>query len=182
MALSDVLAELYADENSARRVAKAAGVDVARITFTGTAANTWASLLDEAVHQKRLAEVIALALAEYPRHDALLANLFTMPMPPPSSLPKDGFMNLNNPTSMPPHTESEAVVIARLAVQLESLTVEVKRVSDGLNSLRGLNVDRIEQGLEDLAFMRGRIQTLSVVTLFLVAAVAALGLMFFLHV
>lgn len=179
MALSDVLAELYGDASSAKRVAQAAGVDVKRVAFDGTAANTWAMLVDEAVHQKRLAEVVRVAFGEYPDYEPLLAALFTMQMPPPS--PKDGFMNLNNPTSM--HTnESEAVVIAKLAAQLEGLTLEVRRVSDGLNSLRGLNVDRIEQGLEDLAFMRGRIQTLSIVTLFLVAAVGVLGLVFFLHV
>ena len=178
MALSDVLAELYVDENSARRVAKAAGVDVARIAFTGTAANTWASLVEEAVHQKRLAEVVALALSEYPRHEALMANLFTMPMPPTT---KDGFMNLNIPPTSATHNESEAAVIARLATQLEFLTVEVKRVSDGLNSIRNLNVDRIDRGLDDISYMRGRMTTLAWAVAAVTGMTLALGAAFLLH-
>lgn len=178
MALSDVLAELYADENSARRVAKAAGVDVARITFTGTAANTWASLVEEAVHQKRLAEVVALALSEYPRHEALMANLFTMPMPPTT---KDGFMNLNIPPTSATHNESEAAVIARLATQLEFLTIEVKRVSDGLNAVRNLNVEKIDRGLDDISYMRGRMTTLSYAVAIVTGMTLALGAAFLLH-
>lgn len=177
MALSDVLAELYGDRGSAERVAKAAGLDVTRVSFDGKAANTWSLLVDEAVHQKRLAELVSVAFKEYPGYEPLLTALFTMPMPPP---PKDGFMNLNIPTQT--GNESEAVVIAKLAVQLEHLTIEVKRVSEGLNSLRGINVDRIEQGLEDLAFMRGRIQTLSVAMVGVATAVAVLGLLFLMHV
>lgn len=177
MALSDVLAELYADENSARRVAKAAGVDVARITFTGTAANTWASLVEEAVHQKRLAEVVALALSEYPRHEALMANL-SMPMPPTT---KDGFMNLNIPPTSATHNESEAAVIARLATQLEFLTIEVKRVSDGLNAVRNLNVEKIDRGLDDISYMRGRMTTLSYAVAIVTGMTLALGAAFLLH-
>lgn len=106
-----------------------------------------------------------------------MANLFTMPMPPTS---KDGFMNLNNPTSVP-HNESEAAVIARLATQLEFLTVEVKRVSDGLNSIRNLNVDKIDRGLDDISYMRGRMTTLTWAVAAVTGMTLALGAAFLLH-
>lgn len=184
MALSDVLAELYADEHSARRVAKAAGVDVTRIAFTGTAANTWAALVDEAVRQQRLDKVAALALSEYPRHEPLLDYLLSNTIPPPPPPPRsDGLMTMNSSyNNNISGNESEAVVIARLSVQLEHLTTEVSRVSAGLSALRGLDVRRLEQGLSDIAYMRARIQTLSWVVAGMVAMITALSLAFLLHI
>lgn len=176
--LHDVLAELYADEESARRIVRDVGLDTTRVSFNAKAVNTWSSIVNEATAQGRLADVIRVVLKEYPAYERLLDTLWSTPMPhAPNS---DGFMNPTHNIT-PLTSESEAAVIARLATQLEYLTVEVKRVSDGLNATRGLNVERIEQGLDDIAFMRGRVITLTYAVAIVTAMTMVLGVAFLMH-
>lgn len=178
MKLAEVLAELYSDDESARRIARTAGVDLTRVAFNAKAANTWSSLLNEADSQGKLAEVVRLAMQEYPSHQPLFDAMWYMQVPPTRR--PDGYMTPNY-TITPPPNESETAVITRLATQLEYLTIEVKRVSDGLGAIRGLNVERIERGLEDVAFMRGRLTTLSYAVAIVTVLTVLLGAAFLMH-
>lgn len=66
--LRDVLAGLYADEASARRVAGQAGLMLTRIAFSPPAVNIWYAVLTEAARAGRMAEVIAMVQGEYGRN------------------------------------------------------------------------------------------------------------------
>lgn len=177
--LSNVLAELYRDRESAERVATQAGVDVSRVSFSAKASDTWSSLLDEASHQGRLMDVMSVALVEYPKHKPLFDALWSYPMPPP--VKTDGFMNPNYTVVPPAANDPESIIVAKLTVELKNLTAEVKRVSDGLENIRGLNVERIERGLEDVAFMRGRLTTLSYAVAIVTVLTVLLGAAFLMH-
>lgn len=176
MGISDVLAELYRDRASAERVAVEAGVDVSRVSWAARAADFWNSLLTEAEHQKKLGNVVGIALREYPQYPPLLNSLL------PTTLAKpDGYMNPNIVVTPPSIVESEAAVIARLATQLEFLTIEVKRVSDGLNAVRNLNVEKIDRGLDDISWMRGRVTTLTYAVAIVTGMTLVLSAAFLLH-
>jgi hypothetical protein len=69
--LRDVLAGLYPDEASARRVAAQAGLESARIAFGGQPINTWHALLTEAEHGGQVEAVAAVAQQEYPANPQL---------------------------------------------------------------------------------------------------------------
>lgn len=171
-----MLAELYRDRASAERVAIEAGIDVSRVAFAAKPGDTWVALLSEADHQKKLADVVGIALREYPQYPPLLNTLL------PTTLSKpDGFMNPNIVVTPPSMNESEAAVIARLATQLEYLTIEVKRVSEGLNAVRSLNVEKIDRGLDDIAFMRGRLTVLAYAVAVVTGMTLALSAAFLLH-
>jgi hypothetical protein len=66
------LAELYPDEGSIRRVLGAAQVYMARVPFDGTAANTWWFACVEARRQRKLRELVHVAVLEYPLDDVLV--------------------------------------------------------------------------------------------------------------
>lgn len=70
-ALRNALAELYADEASARRVCRDAGLDVRQITFSTHALNNWTAILEEAEKQNAIANLVAVAGREYPHHPPL---------------------------------------------------------------------------------------------------------------
>jgi hypothetical protein len=70
--LRDVLAQLYADEASARRIAAQAQLDCSRIQFSGRAVNGWHSILTEAANSNRMESVIEVALREYGANTALV--------------------------------------------------------------------------------------------------------------
>lgn len=173
MGISDVLAELYRDRSSAERVAVEAGVDVSRVAWALKSSDMWRALVDEARHQHKLENVIGVALDEYPKYPPLLTALL-------SAGKLDGSMN-PHVVIAPPSTESDSAVIARLATQLEYLTIEVKRVSDGLNGIKGLNVDRIERGLDDISWMRGRVTTLTYAVAIVTGMTMALAAAFLMH-
>jgi hypothetical protein len=65
LALRDVLAELYADEGSARRIAAQAGLSLGRISFSPLAVNNWHAILTEAARSNRLDPLIAVVQREY---------------------------------------------------------------------------------------------------------------------
>ena len=69
--LRDVLATLYPDEASVRRVAAQAQLDVARIGFTPRSVDTWHAVLLEAAHSGRLEALMDVAASEYRHHRAL---------------------------------------------------------------------------------------------------------------
>lgn len=71
--LREVLATLYADEASARRVAGQAGLMLTRIAFSPPAVNIWHAVLTEAIRAGRMAEVMAVAQNEYGRNLELQA-------------------------------------------------------------------------------------------------------------
>lgn len=77
MALNAVLAELYTDTASIRRIATEAGVDVARIAWTQPAVNSWAAVIDEARRQSRLTALAAIVNHEYPTYEPLQLALAT---------------------------------------------------------------------------------------------------------
>lgn len=69
--LRDLLAEFYADEASARRIADEAGLDGTHIHFAPTALDTWHAILTEADHADRLDALLEVALREYGANPAL---------------------------------------------------------------------------------------------------------------
>ncbi len=71
LALRDVLAMLYPEESSARRVADQANLDVGRIAFSRQALDCWHAILTEADHCDQLTQVIRVALTEYMGNAAL---------------------------------------------------------------------------------------------------------------
>lgn len=72
--LRDVLAQLYPDEASARRIAAQAHLDSARIRFAPRAVDGWHAILTEAAHTGLMEGVIAAAQAEYgANHDLIHA-------------------------------------------------------------------------------------------------------------
>lgn len=71
MSLATVLAELYSDPESIRRLATEAGIDVARINLAQPAINAWPHVIQEADRQTRMAALAAIALREYPTYAPL---------------------------------------------------------------------------------------------------------------
>ncbi len=69
--LRDVLAELYADEVSARRIAAQAHLDSARIRFAPHAVDSWHAILTEAAHSGQLERVIDVVREEYRANNKL---------------------------------------------------------------------------------------------------------------
>jgi hypothetical protein len=69
--LRDLLAEFYADEASARRIAGQAGLDGTHIHFAPTAVDTWHAILTEADHADRLDALLEVVLREYGANPAL---------------------------------------------------------------------------------------------------------------
>ena len=62
--LTDALARLYPDEQSARRVASQAGVDVSRVKF-GSALNTWHEIVEQAQYMGQVDDLMSLVGGEY---------------------------------------------------------------------------------------------------------------------
>lgn len=80
MTLHQVLAEIYSDEASARRVALEAGVDVSHVSWTPRMDNTWLSIVEEARRQELLYNLVDVVIGEYPRrHDLRLAAQEAVP-------------------------------------------------------------------------------------------------------
>lgn len=63
--LRDMLAQLYPDEASARRIAAQANLDGTRIHFAARAVDSWHAILTEAVHTGRMEGVIRAVMQEY---------------------------------------------------------------------------------------------------------------------
>lgn len=63
--LRNLLASLYPDETSARRLVADAGLDESRITLSGQSINTWHAILSEAVKTDRLQPLLDCVQAEY---------------------------------------------------------------------------------------------------------------------
>ncbi len=70
-ALRDVLATLYPDEASVRRVVAQARLDVTRIGFSPRGVDTWHAVLLEAAHSGRLEALMDVAASEYRDHRVL---------------------------------------------------------------------------------------------------------------
>jgi hypothetical protein len=71
--LRKVLADLYGDTTSARRLVDDAGLPASAILFSGTAQDTWYSILSEAQkHSDGVERLIAAALLDYRNHRPLL--------------------------------------------------------------------------------------------------------------
>jgi len=64
--LRDALARLYPLWKAAQRVAHDAGLDASRLDFTGNAREFWGSIIEEALKQHRLYDLVQIALKEYP--------------------------------------------------------------------------------------------------------------------
>lgn len=71
--LRSLLASLYPDEPSARRLVADAGLDARYITFSGTAINTWHTILSEAVKTDRLQLLLDRVQDEYGDNPAFQA-------------------------------------------------------------------------------------------------------------
>ena len=74
-ALRNVLAELYSDEVSARRVASDAGLDIRRIAFSTRADNNWTAILTEAEKRGAVTTIVSIAQEEYGLYQPLRAAI-----------------------------------------------------------------------------------------------------------
>lgn len=70
--LTEVLADLYEDEPSARTLAQSARLDLKRISFSTRSLDTWVSILAEALKESAIDNVIDTAVADYPNYQELL--------------------------------------------------------------------------------------------------------------
>lgn len=70
--LRDTLANLYGDRTDAGMVAKEVGLDVSRLDFTGSSAARWHAIVEEAIKQGRLGDLVRGALRTYPGDAGLL--------------------------------------------------------------------------------------------------------------
>jgi hypothetical protein len=70
-ALHQVLAEIYSSEESARRVAREAGIDVTHVSWSPRMDDTWHSIVEEARQQTLLYDLVEVAQRQYPRRDDL---------------------------------------------------------------------------------------------------------------
>ena len=64
--LIDALARLYVDIETSRRPVAEAGIDETVIAFDSRSLYNWTNIVNEAIRQKRLRELIAVADADYP--------------------------------------------------------------------------------------------------------------------
>jgi hypothetical protein len=76
--LRDVLAALYPDEASARRIAGQSHLDLGRIAFSRTAVDNWHAVITETEHAGRQHELLTVVQHEYPENPALrhAANIY----------------------------------------------------------------------------------------------------------
>ena len=70
--LRDVLADLYPEEASARRVASDASLDADYIDMRGSAVSFWHEIIRHAVRKDRISLLVAVALREYPDYKRLI--------------------------------------------------------------------------------------------------------------
>ena len=68
-----VFAQVFSTDARARMLLNDSGVATSRITFTGAPETTWQSALEEAQKTGRLADLLGVALREYPSNPALRA-------------------------------------------------------------------------------------------------------------
>lgn len=66
-----VLASLYPDDSSAKRIASEAGLRPERIDFSSSAINIWQQLLEEALRDQKMPRIFGLARQEYPDNPQL---------------------------------------------------------------------------------------------------------------
>ena len=71
MHLRDILAGLYPDTESSRRIASEAGLQTALISFRSVAANNWFNILEHAEKSTRIEALLDVVLSEYPDIEAL---------------------------------------------------------------------------------------------------------------
>ena len=83
--LRDVLAVLYGDEASMRRVIDDAGVSEARISFSGQALNTWHAILREATNLNQMEALLQVVLRDYGANHALMTAVAAYRPSGPSS-------------------------------------------------------------------------------------------------
>lgn len=64
-ALRDNLADLFATQDTSRRIVAEAGIDAKRVTFSNRSITNWHNILNEAIQQNRLGELLKVAHEEY---------------------------------------------------------------------------------------------------------------------
>lgn len=75
------LASLYPTDQDARRVAKDAGLKPELITFEQRAIGTWFNIIQDAKHRSKIADIIDVALVDYPENDGLKGAKAGAPLP-----------------------------------------------------------------------------------------------------
>lgn len=73
--LRTILAHLYPEQQSARRVADDAGINTASVNWTGSAIDYWQALLQAAKNNGQLDGLLAVATEEYPGNRELAAAI-----------------------------------------------------------------------------------------------------------
>ena len=150
--LRDILAELYPGEGSARVVVSDAGLNEQRIAFSGTAVNTWHSILREAENSGKIEKLFNVVLGEYSGNQEIVHaideyRLFigdnvqdgaegtgkqTQPAPPRPSEPLPAFQ-ISSPTSGQFIASPRFSIFGKGAIPEEdnSLYVKLRHVQTG---------------------------------------------------
>lgn len=131
--LENVLADLYRDEESAARVATAAGMDVSRIAFKDRAIDNWHEIVREAEHQSKLPALLRVVTAEYPVYPPLqtAATAYDQwmaagrPAPPPETAAPLAAPASRMVTPSPPAARSSRRWVTWLAVIVSLLVVAI---------------------------------------------------------
>ena len=71
--LRNTLCDLYDDLDKTKLIAEDAGIELGRINLTGTVETAWREILKEAGKQGLVADIISIALEEYPDNKILIA-------------------------------------------------------------------------------------------------------------
>ncbi|MCB0064490.1 MAG: hypothetical protein KDE19_20335, partial [Caldilineaceae bacterium] len=69
--LRDICAELYPDKSSMRRVLDDAGIKWADINLDESPRNSWHAIINEAINQGQLPQLIEIVCSEYPNNPNL---------------------------------------------------------------------------------------------------------------
>jgi len=89
--LRNILAQLYPDEASTRRVAHDAGLSATRISFSAIAINTWHTILTEAENVNKVDALLDVVLEEYGDNPALHSTYeaYRRTAPPKDAIPNN---------------------------------------------------------------------------------------------
>ena len=131
--LRTVLAALYSDEVSARRVATQAGLNETMIKWNAQPTNNWQAVLTEAQNQSKVAALVAVALEEYGDNASLRAaaapfyDVTGLPPLPTTSL--ETRLDANKGTKIPQLNREKRRQLIDLLLKLPNISdAEVRTV------------------------------------------------------
>ncbi|MFN8486116.1 MAG: effector-associated domain EAD1-containing protein [Caldilineaceae bacterium] len=127
--LRNVLANLYPDETSIRRIIDDAGINVLRLNLDATAINNWHSVLTEAVKVGRVDALLSVVAEEYPSNKELRIAIAAYRQS----------VGLTDHTNLDSREEQQRVAEAAQASRLEAdiRTLEEAKTVQAIGNLHG---------------------------------------------